>query len=129
MIVKFRAFHKELKIFRLSKRLSQRELAKLSGTTPACICQLENGSRKPTLDTAKKIANALSISVDELFNQKELDQLKNCPFCNKQPECLSHTELFLRTNPSVPLRYGIFCDCQLFFETPEEAIEAWNKRI
>lgn len=54
--------------------------------------------------------------------------LKNCPFCKKQPECMSHAELFLRTNPDVPLKYAIFCDCQLFFETADEAIDVWNER-
>lgn len=57
-----------------------------------------------------------------------IKELKPCPFCKKQPECLTHTDLFLRTNPTVPVRYAIFCDCQLFFENPDEAIDAWNKR-
>lgn len=40
-------------------RLTQRELATLSGLTQSNISNIENGSNKPTIATIKKIADAL----------------------------------------------------------------------
>ena len=47
--------------------LSQRELAKLSGVSQTHITNLENGTRVPTITTARKIASALNTTVDDLF--------------------------------------------------------------
>lgn len=40
-------------------RLTQKELATLSGLTQSNISNIENGSNKPTIATIKKIADAL----------------------------------------------------------------------
>jgi ribosome-binding protein aMBF1 (putative translation factor) len=44
---------------RLARRLSQRELADLCGTTQSAIARIERGGRPPRIDTLLRIANAL----------------------------------------------------------------------
>lgn len=51
---------------RMSKGLSQSQLAKLVGTTQPHLSRIEHGGEKIYLDTAKRLAVALGISLDEL---------------------------------------------------------------
>ena len=44
---------------RIARRLSQRELAELVGTTQSAIARLERGGRPPRIDTLLRIAAAL----------------------------------------------------------------------
>ena len=44
---------------RKARRLSQRELAELTGTTQSAIARIERGARPPRIDTLKRIADAL----------------------------------------------------------------------
>jgi DNA-binding Xre family transcriptional regulator len=44
---------------RLARKLSQRELAELCGTTQSAIARLERGGRPPRIDTLLRIAEAL----------------------------------------------------------------------
>ena len=39
--------------------ISQRHFAELTGLTPACICQIVNGKREPSLSTIVKIIDTL----------------------------------------------------------------------
>ena len=47
--------------------LSQGELAKKLRTTPQWVSQLERGTRSPTVHTLVKIANALGVTIPDLF--------------------------------------------------------------
>lgn len=59
---------KTLRKFREEKELSQEKLARLADVANNTIIKIEAGKNKnPTLDTLKKIANALDVSVDELI--------------------------------------------------------------
>lgn len=49
------------------KNLSQEELAKLSGISASHIGYIENGERQPTLLVMCKLADALKVSIDELY--------------------------------------------------------------
>ncbi len=44
---------------RAERKLSQRELAELTGTTQSAIARLERGGRPPRIDTLLRIAEAL----------------------------------------------------------------------
>lgn len=60
---------KNLKRLREKKGLSQDRLAKLADVANNTIIKMEQGENlNPTLDTLKKIAKALEVSVDELIN-------------------------------------------------------------
>ncbi|MCI9247400.1 MAG: helix-turn-helix transcriptional regulator [Clostridia bacterium] len=52
---------------REKKGLSQDELAKLSGISASHIGYIENGERQPTLLVMCKLADALKVSIDELY--------------------------------------------------------------
>lgn len=56
-----------LKQFRESKGFSQTDLGNMVGLKQTTISQYENGSRKPNLTTAKKLSDALEISLDDFF--------------------------------------------------------------
>lgn len=59
---------KNLKKTRIKKGLSQDRLAKLADVANNTIIKMEQGENiNPTLDTLKKIAKALDVSVDELI--------------------------------------------------------------
>lgn len=49
------------------KGWSQLALSIESGVNRNYICDLENGKRNPTLNILEKIANAFSITLEELF--------------------------------------------------------------
>jgi len=49
------------------KNLSQEELARLSGISASHIGYIENGERQPTLLVMCKLAEALKVSINELY--------------------------------------------------------------
>ncbi len=59
-----------LKAIRLKQRLSQRDLAKATGLTPASISRYETGTRKMSVDTAKKLSKVLGADWVVLFDEQ-----------------------------------------------------------
>ena len=58
----------KIKTLRLSKSMTQEQLAKVSGVSPPrTIQRYECGTSRPRLDAAEKLAKALNISVDQLL--------------------------------------------------------------
>lgn len=57
-----------IKRLREAKRLSQEKLARLVDVANNTLIKMESGENKnPTLETLKKVAKALEISVDDLI--------------------------------------------------------------
>jgi transcriptional regulator with XRE-family HTH domain len=57
-----------LKRIRVGKGLTQRDLAKRAGVTQGYVAQLEMGIRRnPSIDTLKRLAKALGVSVTALL--------------------------------------------------------------
>ncbi len=56
---------------------TQTELAEKSGVAPSAISQIENNKRHPSTIVLKKIANALSVSMDYLLGEKEEDEIQD----------------------------------------------------
>jgi len=70
-------FGQKVSFCRKEKKLSQAELGKLSGISGDIIGKYERGEMKPSIDTAQKLAEALSVSLDFLAgdgNLKVLDK-------------------------------------------------------
>ncbi|MHB8172537.1 MAG: helix-turn-helix domain-containing protein [Thermincolia bacterium] len=80
------------KIARIKKDITQDQVAEITGLSNPHVSNVETGSTKPSLPTIIKIANALSVSVDELLCdnivhskavfEKELSEL--LADCNKK---------------------------------------------
>ena len=60
-------FGKRLRTLRTEKKMSQEELSFKAGITAAHLGQIERAEKKPTLETIGKLAEALDISLPELF--------------------------------------------------------------
>jgi len=60
-------FGKNLKKYRLQKKLSQEKLAEIAGLHRTYISDVERGKRSISLDNIEKISNALDVEVYELF--------------------------------------------------------------
>lgn len=59
---------KKLRKMREAKGLSQEKLARMADVANNTIIKIETGkNQNPTLDTLKKIAKALEVSVDDLI--------------------------------------------------------------
>ena len=57
-----------IKKLREAKELSQEKLARLADVANNTLIKMESGeNQNPTLDTLKKVAKALDVSVDELI--------------------------------------------------------------
>jgi transcriptional regulator with XRE-family HTH domain len=56
--------------FRQARRLSLRRLGEMAGTTASFLSQLERGSTGATTSTLMRIANALGISIADLFDDR-----------------------------------------------------------
>ena len=60
-------FGKQLRTLRVEKKMSQEELSFRAGISAAHLGQIERAEKKPTLETIGKLAEALEISLSELF--------------------------------------------------------------
>lgn len=70
-------FGEKLKQIRETKRLGVNQLALKSGVSASQISRFENGKRKdPQIDTAKKLAKALDVSVTELIGNGDRQESK-----------------------------------------------------
>ncbi|MDP3770340.1 MAG: helix-turn-helix transcriptional regulator [bacterium] len=58
---------KNMKRVRANKKMSQGDIARALEVDRGYISNIENGKKNPTIATVAKIANALSVSPDELL--------------------------------------------------------------
>ena len=65
------AMASRIKAVRLERGMSQVVLAKLSGLTTGCVCQVERGLRVPNSQSIRKIGLTLEVSFDYLFLGRE----------------------------------------------------------
>lgn len=64
-------FQERLKAARDLRGLSQSDLAGLAKMPPSSIAHFETGSRKPSFDTLRKVANALEVTTDYLLGRTD----------------------------------------------------------
>jgi len=64
-------FKKRLKAARDLRGFSQTDLAGRASMPPSSIAHFEAGSRKPSFDTLRKLANALEVTTDYLLGRAD----------------------------------------------------------
>jgi len=62
-------FPQRLRDARDMRELSQESLAKLTGLQPSAVSHFETGTRKPSFDNLKKLADALDVTTDFLLGR------------------------------------------------------------
>lgn len=67
-------------LLRRSRGLSQEQLARLAGITQPVVSRIETGDRKPSLDTALRLAAVFGLTVEELFGG-EADERRAASGC------------------------------------------------
>lgn len=60
-----------IKAFRTARRVSLRQLAEMTGTTASFISQLERNLSGATASTLMRIASALDLGINDLFDEQE----------------------------------------------------------
>lgn len=68
---------KKLKALRLSKNLTQGDLAKKLGVSRTTITMWENGLSKPRFDTLVRLTQIFGCTVDEFLNTKISNTTRN----------------------------------------------------
>jgi len=68
-------FGQKLSLVRKQKKVSQAELGKLSGVNGDIVGKYERDEMKPSIETAKKLADALEVSLDYLVGEGHLKVL------------------------------------------------------
>ena len=88
-----KSFGRKLKELREDKGFSQSKLAKLAGLHHSIIGRYERDDAKPTIDVAKKMANALETTVSYLLGETEdMSVLKNPEMLQRLKDIDSLTE-------------------------------------
>ena len=62
-------FQERLKAARELRKWNQSDLAGQAGMPPSSIAHFESGSRKPSFDTLRRLANALEVTTDYLLGR------------------------------------------------------------
>ena len=63
------AFEERLRVARESRRLSQGGLAERAGLQPSAVSHFETGTRKPSFENLRRLADALQVSTDYLLGR------------------------------------------------------------
>lgn len=64
-------FQERLRAARDLRKWNQGELAEKAGMPPSSIAHFESGSRKPSFDTLRRLANTLEVTTDYLLGRVE----------------------------------------------------------
>lgn len=101
---------------RQSKGLSQERLALRAGINPSFLGQIERAEKSPTISSLEKVASALEVKVEELF-QSNTDELQktNTTYLEKIIFELSH-----RTNEEQEDIYKIIIQLLVFKDKKEK---------
>ena len=64
-----RKFNERLRVAREARKLNQSELASRAGLQASAVSHFETGSRKPSFDNLRRLADALRVTTDYLLGR------------------------------------------------------------
>ena len=67
-------FGRTLKVIREDRELSQERLAELARVDRTYVSMIERGKRQPTLEVAKRFADALGLDLSEMIKRAETSE-------------------------------------------------------
>lgn len=81
----YKAIGQSIRKIRKSIGLTQEELSVKVGIAPSFLSHIERGTKKASLETISKIANALEVPVEKLFSEFQISsgKKKNFSFSKK----------------------------------------------
>ena len=68
---KDKVFSQRLKVLRNERELSQEDLSKRTGLQATAVSHFETGTRKPSFDNLRRLADALETTVDYLMGRTD----------------------------------------------------------
>src|SRR4051812_33811147 len=86
-------FPERLKAARQTRELSQDGLAKLANLQPSAISHFETGTRKPSFDNLRRLADALDVTTDYLLGRvKEMQDVVGSDRVHRHLDQLSNAD-------------------------------------
>ncbi len=70
-------FHNRLKMLRVERNLSRKQLAEMTGIHPQTIGYIERQQFNPTIELALRLSNALDVGLDAIFSAQEFQLIDN----------------------------------------------------
>ena len=71
MVLSTRKFEERLRMAREFRKLNQSELASRAGLQASAVSHFETGSRKPSFDNLRRLADALRVTTDYLLGRSD----------------------------------------------------------
>jgi len=71
------AFHNRLKMLRVERDLSRKQLAELTDIHPQTIGYIERQQFNPTIELALRLSKVLGVGLDAIFSTEPFDLLDN----------------------------------------------------
>ena len=71
------AFYNRLKMLRVERDLSRKQLAEMTGIHPQTIGYIERQQFNPTIDLALRISKVLGVGLDSIFSAEPFGLLDN----------------------------------------------------
>ncbi len=68
-------FHNRLKMLRVERGLSRKELAQMTGVHPQTIGYIERRQFNPTIELALRLSRALGVGLDAIFSAEPFELL------------------------------------------------------
>jgi len=95
---------KNLRSIRLSRGMTQKELASVVGCSDVSMSNYERGTQSPDIQTLQRIADALNVSTDELLdhNQNHLEADDSWAFREQMRNNPSYRLLFKAADKAKP---------------------------
>lgn len=77
MDINYKMIGKRIRRYRLSKNITQEEMAFQIGTSPAYICNIEQGKKKASLQKLCEISEVLGVTINDLIYSSAISSQGN----------------------------------------------------